>query len=543
MLTAGNEALLSHRSAAELWGLMSHSLPVEVTVSSRRRLRGIAFHECGVHPEERTTVDGIPVTTVARTLLDVAEVVDEPEFERIFEEADRLRLLDVRALDAVCSRGFGRRGLKRARALLETTRPTTRSPLEARVLALCREHSLPLPQTNVEVLGREVDTFWPEQHLMVEADSFEFHGHRAAFEGDRARDAAMQVAGYRVIRLTHRRLDEEPGKIAAQLRRLLDDVPSSGVPNRHRTAGTSSERGQGTVEWVGVLCVVGLLMAGLVAAGVRVPGSALAQAIASRILCAAALAQQCGDEPLIAAYGTEVGRLVRRHMPTILFERGSRALPVDFRRCRSTACGDGPERGIVRRSDAGLPVTAFVHVIDCRPEQAERTEAEGADCSAPRAGNLYIQYWTYYADSATLRGVPGIGKRGYHRDDWEGVQIRIQPDGSVDQRASSHGGYNYEQGAANWGSDAGIGLLEDVTEAVGARPRGGWGPETRTLLVSGGSHAGNVDGEHDGDRHTLSRGVHLIPLEPIALGSTAVFAVSPPWRKRVWRDPEAETTD
>jgi hypothetical protein len=152
------------------------------------------------------------------------------------------------------------------------------------------------------------------------------------------------------------------------------------------------ERGQGTVEWVGVLCVVGLLMAGLVAVGVRVPGVALAQAIASRILCAASLADSCGDEPeLIAAYGSEVGRLVRAHMPSLLFEQGSRAVPVDFRRCRSTACGDGSEHGYVRRTEAGLPVSAFVHVVDCRPDEAAAAEAEGADCSGDRAGNLYIQ--------------------------------------------------------------------------------------------------------------------------------------------------------
>src|SRR3954454_9573396 len=159
------------------------------------------------------------------------------------------------------------------------------------------------------------------------------------------------------------------------------------------------ERGQGTVEWVGVVCLVSLLLVGLVAAGVRVPGTALARAIASRILCVAALADDCGDEPaLIAAYGSEVGGLVRRHMPSLLFERGSRAVPVDFRRCRSTACGDAAEQGYVRRTDAGLPVSAFVHVVDCRPGAAEASEADGANCSGERAGNLYVQYWTYYAD-------------------------------------------------------------------------------------------------------------------------------------------------
>src|ERR1041384_4967282 len=116
-----------------------------------------------------------------------------------------------------------------------------------------------------------------------------------------------------------------------------------------------SERGQGTVEWVALLAIVALLLLALVAAGVRAPGAAGAQAVASRILCAAALAGSCGDEPeLIAAYGTEVGELVREQMPALLYERRSRALPVDFRRCRRSACADGPERGIVARSDADL---------------------------------------------------------------------------------------------------------------------------------------------------------------------------------------------
>jgi hypothetical protein len=272
------------------------------------------------------------------------------------------------------------------------------------------------------------------------------------------------------------------------------------------------------------------------------------------MLCAAALADGCGDEPvLIAAYGTEVGKLVRRHMPTILFEQGSRAMPVDFRRCRSTTCGDGTARGLVHRTDADLPATAFVHVVDCRGgggdvsplHSAAATGVASFDCSGSRVGNLYLQYWLFYADSATLRGVPIAGDEGYHRDDWEGVQIRISPDGSVDERASSHHGYNYVQSLANAGSDAGIGPLKDIAEAVGARPGNGWGPETHLLVVSGGSHAGNTNGFLRIDRVTPGRRVHLIPLEPIAVeeGDAYRFAIGPPWRKRVWRDPEADGTD
>jgi hypothetical protein len=305
-----------------------------------------------------------------------------------------------------------------------------------------------------------------------------------------------------------------------------------------------SERGQGTVEWVGTLLVVSVAMLALVAAGIRVPGAALAQAVADRLLCAASLADGCGDEPtLIAAYGDEVGRLVREHMPSLVFEQGSRAVPVDFRRCRSTACGDGPEDGLVHRTDERLPVTAFVHVVDCRAEAAEETEAAGADCSGKRAGNLYLQYWTYYANSATLRGVPIAGPKGYHDDDWEGVQIRIGPDGQVDERASSHNGYNSEpQGPSNWGSDTGSAVAKGAVELVGARGGNGWGKETHLLFVSGGSHAGNTMDVADVDRYTPGRRVHLVPLEDVAATSTASFAISPPWLKDVWFDPEAEGT-
>jgi hypothetical protein len=298
------------------------------------------------------------------------------------------------------------------------------------------------------------------------------------------------------------------------------------------------------VEWVGTLGVVALLLVGLVAAGIRIPGVALARTVASRILCAASMADGCGDEPrLIAAYGTELGKLVRERMPMLAFEEGSRALPVDFRRCRSSGCGDGSERGLVHRSDERLPVTAFVHVIDCREGKAERSEVDGADCSGTRAGNLYLQYWLYYADSATLRDLPVVGAEGYHRDDWESVQFRIGADGEVDQRASSHHGYNYALNAVNWGSDAGLDLLKGATESLGARPRNGWGPSFGMLLVSGGSHAGNAGGIPHVDRFTPGRRVHLVPLEPIVATETSTFAISPPWRKQVWRDPEAQGTD
>jgi hypothetical protein len=191
-----------------------------------------------------------------------------------------------------------------------------------------------------------------------------------------------------------------------------------------------------------------------------------------------------------------------------------------------------------------LPVSAFVHVVDCRADVAEESQAAGADCSGSRAGNLYLQYWTYYADSATFRGIPIAGEKGFHRDDWEGVQIRIRPDGSVDERASSHEGYNQRPGpAGGWASDAGVDPVKGAAEALGLRAENGWGPETHLLIVSGGSHAGNTAGIPHIERLTPRNRVQLIPLEPIAADSSARFAINPPWRKKVWRDPEAEGTD
>ena len=185
--------------------------------------RGIAFHECRLDSEDLTTVDSIPVTSVARTLFDFAEVVDFGRLERACEEADRLKLLQMRTLERVVERGWGRHALKPIRPLVaQARRPeTTRSPLEDRFVAFCRSHDLPTPTTNVFIEGREVDAIWPSRRLIVELDGFAFHHHRAAFERDRARDTALQAAGYRVIRLTYRRLEREPASVATQLRDLL----------------------------------------------------------------------------------------------------------------------------------------------------------------------------------------------------------------------------------------------------------------------------------------------------------------------------------
>ncbi len=227
VLACGDRAVLSHRSAACLWGLARPRRgPIDVTnPRGSHGPAGIHLHRSKLAEDERAVEARIPITSVPRTLLDLAEVLDEDGLRRAFEEADRLKLLRMPELERVCAQAGRRKGLPALRRLIDAARApvTTRSPLEDRFAEFCREHltDLPAPMTNVSILGNEVDAYWPPQHLVVEMDSWEFHHHRAAFEHDRARDAAMQTAGYRVIRLTHRQLETEAPRIATQLRKLL----------------------------------------------------------------------------------------------------------------------------------------------------------------------------------------------------------------------------------------------------------------------------------------------------------------------------------
>jgi very-short-patch-repair endonuclease len=228
VLAYGEGALLSHRSAAALWGLARRRPGlIDVTAMIGRqgidRRSGIFVHRCRLHSEDRTIRAGVAVTTVARTLFDFAEFVSLRRLESAWEEADRLNLLELKAVEQVCERGYGRRALKPIRRLLSEARALeiTRSPLEDRFAAFCRKHRLPPPSFNTIVLGYEIDALWPAECLAAELDSWEFHRHRAAFEQDRARDAALQAAGYRTIRITDRRLTNDPTTLLSQLRALL----------------------------------------------------------------------------------------------------------------------------------------------------------------------------------------------------------------------------------------------------------------------------------------------------------------------------------
>jgi very-short-patch-repair endonuclease len=228
VLAYGESALLSHRSAAALWGLArQRSSLIDITAEMGRqgvhRREGIFIHRGRLHPEDRAMRAGIPVTTPARTLFDMAEFVSLKRLESAWEEADRLGLLELRAVEQVCERGHGRRALRPIRHLLTEARAAmiTRSPLENEFAVFCRDQGLPTPSFNTTVLGFEVDALWPRQRLAAELDGWEFHGHRAAFERDRVRDTALQVGGYRIIRVTHRRLHSEADNLASEIKALL----------------------------------------------------------------------------------------------------------------------------------------------------------------------------------------------------------------------------------------------------------------------------------------------------------------------------------
>jgi very-short-patch-repair endonuclease len=231
-LAVGPRAVLSHRSAAALWGLRSTAASrVDVIAPRRGRLSrpGIAVHTTRHLPDrDRAVRAGIPVTSVPRTLVDVAGLLPRRQLARMVEEAERLGLLDLDAIEEVCLRSNGRRGLRKLHGVLATQSdviPATRSELERAFLDLCREHCLPTPRVNQWIAGFEVDAVWPEQRLIVELDGYEYHRTRGAFERDRARDAALLLAGHRVLRFTRRRLKREPAAVAATVRAALAAAP------------------------------------------------------------------------------------------------------------------------------------------------------------------------------------------------------------------------------------------------------------------------------------------------------------------------------
>ena len=270
------------------------------------------------------------------------------------------------------------------------------------------------------------------------------------------------------------------------------------------------QRGQASLEWVGLVLLVCVACAGAVAAGAgAVDGRPLGAELAHALVCAARGGCDDPDDALRDAYGDRDAALVRDYMPNLVYEPRTRTLPVDFRECRSHRCSDAPdeERLDVHRTRRAH-ATVFTHVV-----------RDG--------GETFIQYWLYYPDStSTWMGSAGIWNRfvrpitrsdypGWHPDDWESVQVRIDDEtGAARIRASSHHSHSEW---ARWD---------------------GWS------RVSYGSHAGHIPDPRDPDeRTTTAAGVRVVPIESLSEADRrTAFEVSPPWEKRVYSEPKSRST-
>jgi very-short-patch-repair endonuclease len=220
VLAYGAEAVLSHRSAAAHWGVGPGFWKVEITMPhSRRSRKGIRAHQGTLHREDVTIHDGIPITSVARTILDLAARLSDSALTNLIEEADRKELFDLKALDRTIARRPKVAGVARLRRVLAAYRGTadTRSKLERDFRALIIKAGLPEPQYNVLLAGLTVDVYWPQWKLVVELDGEPYHSSPRALETDRIRDATLQKIDIRVLRVTGRRMDNEPGAVLADV--------------------------------------------------------------------------------------------------------------------------------------------------------------------------------------------------------------------------------------------------------------------------------------------------------------------------------------
>jgi hypothetical protein len=318
------------------------------------------------------------------------------------------------------------------------------------------------------------------------------------------------------------------------------------------------ERGAATVEWTGLVLLVAAVLAGAGATA----GALHAPSLVRSIRCAVLAGCHGEDRGLAVAYGDEVAGQVRAWAPGFAYEPGTLTLPVDFRRCRAHRCADAPDsRGedVWRSTTGESRATVFTHVVDRRGQ----------------GGPLYLQYWLYYPDSNSavagsdlawerswilprlrelVSGTPDYP--GFHRDDWEGVFVRIDPDGSTWVRASAHGHYQ----SCKW-----------------RECRNEWIRPTGWVRVSRGSHAGHVPfqvtprphdprhgpgvprfitpprlpaphrprvpqvpGRNLHERSTTGEALRLVPLETLDRDSYTPLDddVRPPWEKRAYSDPE-----
>jgi very-short-patch-repair endonuclease len=227
VLSCGFDAMLSHQSAAWLWGISGWPPPIPevvVTRTVRHAREDVRIHSSRtIHADDMTTREGIPVTAVPRTLLDVAGSA-RGNVRWALPRAKRLGLLDLIAIDATLKRCRGLRGAARLRTALDRyrTRAFTRSDLERKFLRLTREAGLPRPSMNLFISGYELDAYWSNLHFAVELDTYDYHGDEISFEEDRLRHEDLKLAGIEMVRITGQRMDREPQAVVSRLRRLLE---------------------------------------------------------------------------------------------------------------------------------------------------------------------------------------------------------------------------------------------------------------------------------------------------------------------------------
>lgn len=223
VLACGPDAVLSHGSAASLWGLISRwADELEVTTKVRRTRPGISVHRCrSLERRDITRHWGIPVTSPARTVLDVAPRLTAKQLTRLVHDARLSRHLGLDALRDVLARNPCHRGTVLLRPFVEDSNKPTRSGFEDEFRAFIVRYDLPMPQINVMLNGYEVDALFAEQKVIVEVDGWETHRERTSFESDRDRDAEQLRYGFRTVRITKDRLRARPAREAKRLREIL----------------------------------------------------------------------------------------------------------------------------------------------------------------------------------------------------------------------------------------------------------------------------------------------------------------------------------
>ncbi len=231
VIASGPDALLSHNTAAALWGIRGYSSgAVHVTAPHKSTSsKAIHRHFSAVPADEREVEEGIPATSVHRTILDLAALVSLDDVAAMIKEAEYVNRYDRLSLPQLLERYPGRRGSRKLqlalKRIVEEPGGRTRSKLERRFASFLRRHSLPLPRCNDPImLGSKLyvaDCHWPPRRLIVELDGRQGHSSASAFQDDRLRDRVLHVAGYSVIHLTWNQLDDEPEAIASDLRAAL----------------------------------------------------------------------------------------------------------------------------------------------------------------------------------------------------------------------------------------------------------------------------------------------------------------------------------